>query len=348
MTADTGGRLHDQLPTALGQRVDNLMHADGSITFPAVPAMAEAFTDKCVRVFAAVGRAFTESERVHLRSVLERALAEAHTFSQRSSVTVSYRALPAEALNYEVTCNLVTLEQAYQKWISGRRGALFGAEPDARVWALASEVSQVADAAVNPVLDIGAGIGRNALALARRGHPVDAVEPTEDFAEAINLAAQQESLGVRVIRRDVFDPACFLRTNYSMVVLSGVVSEFRTTRQLRAMFELAAGHLRPGGSLVFNVFMTDAGYTPDDAARQFAQQSYSAFFTPAEIAEASADLPLDPVADDGVHDYEKEHLPPGMWPPTAWYANWVTGRDVFGPAAATSPIELRWLVYRKV
>ena len=332
------------LAAALGERVDNLMSGEGSVTFPAVPAMIDTYTDRCVAVFAAVGRPFSGEERGHLREVLARTLAEAHAFSQRSSITITYRSHPAEPLTYAVRCNLVTLEQAYHEWTASRAGPLFGAEPDARVWALAAGV---ADPPAHPVLDIGAGTGRNALALARRGHPVDAAEPTDDFARAIEAAAQQESLNVRVIRRDVLDPDCYLRPDYSMVVLSGVVSEFRTARQLRGMFELAARHLVTGGHLVFNVFVTEAGYVPSDAARQFAQQSYSGFFTPDEIAVAAAGLSLDLVADDSVHVYEKEHLPAGVWPPTSWYVNWVTGRDVFGPAAEACPIELRWLVYRK-
>ena len=336
--------MNPDLAAALAQRVDNLLSGEGAITFPAVPALVDVYTDKCVAVFAELGRAFSADERAHLRAALDRSLAEAHAFSQRSSVTVNYRSRPAEPLNYFLRCNLVTLEQAYREWLASRGGPLFGSAPDARVCALAAEFT---DPARDPVLDIGAGTGRNALALARRGHPVDAAELTEDFAEAIRAEAERQSLKVRVIKRDVFATDCFLRTDYSMILLSGVVSEFKTRAELRALFELAAGHLRGGGFLIFNAFVTEAGYTPDEAARQFAQHSYSGFYTPAELAVAAAGLPLEPVSDESVHTYEQEHLPADAWPPTPWYPNWVTGRDVFGPASQRSPIVLRWLVYRK-
>jgi 2-polyprenyl-3-methyl-5-hydroxy-6-metoxy-1,4-benzoquinol methylase len=75
-------------------------------------------------------------------------------------------------MNYRVTSESVTLGGAYDGWLSTREGPLFGTEPDARVWTLSGEV---ADPQAHPVLDVGAGTGRNALALARRGHPVDAV-----------------------------------------------------------------------------------------------------------------------------------------------------------------------------
>jgi precorrin-6B methylase 2 len=63
-----------------------------------------------------------------------------------------------------------------------RQPPLFGTEPDARVWSLAKAATDPADF---PILDVGAGSGRNALPLARRGHPVDAVERFPTFAATI-------------------------------------------------------------------------------------------------------------------------------------------------------------------
>ena len=113
------------------------------------------------------------------------------------------------------------------------------------------------------------------------------------------------------------------------------------------MFELAATCLAPGGRLVFNVFLPQVGYTPDIAARELGLQVYTSIFTYPEVAAAGTGLPLSLVADDSVHDYEQQHLPPGAWPPTSWYADWVSGLDVFDVLRPESPIEMRWLVYRK-
>jgi hypothetical protein len=82
-------------------------------------------------------------------------------------------------------------------------------------------------------------------------------------------------------------------------------------------------------------------------ARELGQQAYTTIFTPAELASASSQLPLELVADDSVHDYEKTHQPAENWPPTSWYANWTTGLDVFDLPVEECPIEMRWLVYRK-
>lgn len=113
------------------------------------------------------------------------------------------------------------------------------------------------------------------------------------------------------------------------------------------MFELAAGRLAPGGRLVFNVFLPRDGYEPDAAARELGQQVYTTIFTRSEVETASASLPLTLVADDPVYNYEQQNLPEGAWPPTAWYANWVSGQDLFDVPREQSPIEMRWLVYQK-
>jgi hypothetical protein len=130
-------------------------------------------------------------------------------------------------------------------------------------------------------------------------------------------------------------------------VLSEVVSDFRATQQLRGVFELAARCLAPEGRLVFNAFVACTDYTPDDAARELGQQFYTMIFTRHELTSAAAGLPLELVGDDSVYEYEKTHLPEGAWPPTGWYADWVSGLDVFDVARDASPIEMRWLVYQK-
>ena len=316
----------------------------GEITLPAVPGMLDEYVKMCATLFEAVGRRFTTEQLAHVRTVIEGQLAEAYSASPRSTIVISYNAPVGTTLNYHVKAQWWTVEGAYENWISTREPPLFGSEPDARVWALANEA---ADPPTHRVLDIGAGTGRNALALARRGHPVDVVELTPKFADMIRSDAERESLDVRVIQRDVFSTMDDLRQDYQLILLSEVVSDFRTTQELRGLFELAARCLAPGGRLVFNAFVGRQGYAPDRAARELGQQTYTSIFTRPEIATAAAQLPLELVADDSVYEYEKAHLPVGGWPPTSWYAEWVSGLDVFDVGREVSPIEMRWLVYQK-
>ncbi|WP_155763510.1 class I SAM-dependent methyltransferase [Mycobacterium asiaticum] len=316
----------------------------GEISLPAVPSMLDEYVQMCSNIFASVGRKFNDEEIAHLRTVLQNQLTEAYSISQRSNIVVTYNAPVGPTLHYQVNTRWFTVAEAYDNWVSTREPPLFGTEPDARVWALASEA---ADPSTHPVLDIGAGTGRNALPLARRGHPVDVVELTPKFAEIIRSEAQRESLNVRVIVRNVFETTTDLRQDYQLILLSEVVPDFRTTEQLRDLFELAARCLAPGAQLVFNTFLARHDYEIDSAAREFGQQAYTGMFSRQEMSAAVAGLPLELVADDSVYEYEKTHLPPGGWPPTSWYADWVSGLDVFPVERDNSPIELRWLVFRK-
>jgi hypothetical protein len=130
---------------------------------------------------------------------------------------------------------------------------------------------------------------------------------------------------VRVIQRDVFSTDEDRRRDYQLILLSEVVSDFRTTQQPRAVIELATQCLAAGGRLVFNIFLPEPGCTPDVAAVELGQQCYTTIFT----------------------QQEGSHLPEGAWPQTSWYADWVSGRDVFDLPREECPIEMRSLVYQK-
>lgn len=333
-----------QLKKSMTQRIYCRSAVTGEITLPAVPGMVEEYVSLCDDLFARLGREFSAEERIHVRTVLETQLAEAYSMSPRSSIVISYNAPIGLTLNYQISAQWWSLPDTYENWISTREPPLFGTEPDARVWELANEA---ADPATHRILDVGAGTGRNTLPLARRGHPVDAVEMTPKFADMIRSEADQESLEVRVIVRDIFSAADELRRDYQLIVVSEVVSDFQTTQQLRNLFELAAQCLAPSGRLVLNTFVTHGDYIPDQTAREFGQHVYSCMFTRREISAAVAGLPLELVADDSVYEYEKAHLPAGAWPPTGWYADWASGLDVFPVGREMSPMELRWLVFKK-
>jgi SAM-dependent methyltransferase len=332
------------LREAMARRLYRRSVAMGQITVPAVPSLLDEYVKMCDNIFASVGVQYSPEEFAQLKAVLRTQLAEAYRSSSRSNIVISFHAPFGTALNYRVNIESATIANAYDGWVGNREGALFGIEPDARVSALAGET---ADAGTYRVLDIGAGTGRNALALARRGHPVDAVEIAPKLAHIIRAEAQRESLDVRVIERDIFAAMDDVRDDYQLIVAAELVPDFRTTQQLRAMFELAAHCLAPGGRLLFNTFLPRGGYIPDDAARELGQQCNTMIFTWDEMSSAADLLPLELVADDSAYEYEKTHLPKRAWPPTAWFANWASGLDVFDVDRRDSPIELHWLVYQK-
>ena len=332
------------LREAMVRRMHRRTMAEGQIRVPAVPGLIDEYTQLCNTICAGLGVPYTPEQSIQLRRVLEAELAKAFKSSQRSDVLISFQVPFGTGLNYRVEAEWRTIEADYDNWVVTRPPPLFGTEPDARVLALAAEA---ADPTTHRVLDIGAGTGRNALALARRGHPVDAVEMAPKFADVMRAEAESESLGVRVIQSDVFTAMEGVHEEYQLMVLAEVVPDFRTTRELRGVFELATECLGSGGHLVFNAFLARPGYTPDSTARELGQQCNTMIFTRDEVAGAAADLPLELVGDDSAYEYEKAHLPEGAWPPTGWFEGWASGLDVFDLRREDSPIELRWLVYRK-
>jgi SAM-dependent methyltransferase len=332
------------LRDAMARRLYRRAVAEGQITLPAVPALLDDYVTMCENLFASLGVQNTAAESAQLRKALQGELAKAFKASSRSNIVISFNAPFGVMLNYLVKADVSTIAVEYDHWVATREGPLFGTEPDARVWALAGEA---ADPGTYRVLDVGAGTGRNALALARRGHPVDAVEMAAKFADIIRSEAERDSLNLRVIESDVFTAVEGVREEYQLIVAAQVVPDFRTTRELRGMFELAADCLAPGGRLVFNTFLARPGYIPDDAARELGQQCNSTIFTRDEVTKAAAELPLQLVADDSAYEYEKAHIPEGAWPPTAWFEGWAHGLDVFDVERDESPVELRWLVYQK-
>jgi SAM-dependent methyltransferase len=318
--------------------------AEGHIRVPAVPGLIDEYVQLCANICATLGVWYTTEQSAHLRTVLQAELAKAFKGSPRSEIVISYDAPFGEGVNFRIQADWRTIEADYDQWVAHRPPPLFGTEPDARVMALAAEA---ADPTTHRVLDVGAGTGRNALPLARRGHSVDAVELTAKFADVIRAEADSESLSVRVMQSDVFTAMEGVREKYQLMVASEVVPDFRTAHELRGLFELAADCLAPGGRLVFNTFLPRHGYVPDSAAVQLGQQCNSMIFTDDELTGAASRLPLELIADDSAYEYEKAHLPEGAWPPTGWFGGWARCVDVFDVEAEDSPVELRWLVFQK-
>ncbi|MFV0495677.1 class I SAM-dependent methyltransferase, partial [Mycobacterium sp.] len=281
-TTGSADRTH-RWRAAVTKRVINRAAASGEITLPAVPGMIDEYLQMCDSTFAALGRQFNDEELAHLREVLRNQLTAAYTESQRSNIVITYSTDAGKNLQYQVNTRFFTVAEAYENWVATREPPLFGTQPDARVWALANEA---ADPRSFRILEIGPGPGRNALPLARRGHPVEVIEVTPKFAEILQAEAQRNAVDIRVIVRNVFETTADLRNDYQLIVLSEVVTDVRTTQQLRSVFELAAQCLAPGGQLVLNTFVSRLGYQIEDVAREFGQQAYSCMFSPEETAAA--------------------------------------------------------------
>jgi SAM-dependent methyltransferase len=336
------------LRSAMLRRNVRRSKATGSLTFPAIPALVDSYVETLERVFAAIGRPFTKAELSKARAILVEKIDWAFSRSQNSWVVVEYStdAEPAMTLSYTVTGWQKSIEDRYAEWVATRKPPLFGTHPDARLMDLARSLGAPADV---PCLDVGAGTGRNAVPLARAGHPVDAIEPAPALADKLEAAAAEASVAVRVVRGSFYDAALPLRSGgYRLAVLAEMCSHWRGYEDLRKVFARLAEVLAPGGVGLMNVFVAEPEYKPDAVARQLSQVLWCPVYTRADLEQARSALPLELVSDESVRSYEHDHLPAEAWPPTSWYEDWTGGRDLFDLPEGKPPMEMRWLAYRRV
>ena len=324
--------------------------SQGTLKMAALPSLIDQHLNQIRRLLEALGQRITDDEVEGWRGAIAPLLHQLFQQSPNAYLMVRYRVLdPAHGLPsgiaLELSGEVTSIEAEYQSWTHTRQGPLFGAHAAAKVLDVAA---QLGDPSLCPILDIGAGTGRNSLALAQRGFVVDALELAPALVEQLTQARDDAKLPLNVVEGNILDPQLVLpHQQYKMIFLSEVVaSHFRSVDEVRQLFVRLSDLLQPGGMLLFNAFLAVDRYQPTPAVLELAQTFWSCVFTEAEMHAAMADLPILPVSNQSVADYEKAHLPPKAWPPTDWFLDWATGRNLF-PTIGHPPIELRWMIWQR-
>lgn len=336
------------LREAMMRRVNRRLVASGSMLLPCAPGLLDAYADILSQQFRSVGRPFSTDEVAHLRKLLAGKLEEAYAASPFSRIQIAWNTdtPPAVTLSYTISIVPSSMEAEYEEWTRSRPPPLFGKHPDAKVLDVARSLGAPGEVAV---LDVGAGTGRNTLPLARLGHTAAAVEASPALVTLLRQAIADESLPIEVFAGNVLDHGLAIpKGGYRLVILCEVLSHFRELTDVRLLFRRLGELLAPGGVLLFSAFVSNDAYTPEKLARELSQVFWSTVFTRRELAEAMLELPFEKVSDESVYAYEKEHLPSDAWPPTGWFAEWTRGEDVFAVPEGKSPMDLRWLAYRRV
>lgn len=339
------------LRESLLARIERKLLSHGELSFPCIPSLLEVYVEKLVTCWNASGRRLSAAEIEQLSQLVERGLKAGFAASAHARLEVTYQAQPppSATLQYRIQVRMETLTGQYQKWISEREAPFFGSTPDSKVLDVAAELARSgAFGAALRVLDAGAGTGRNAVALAKLGHAVHAVELVPELCTQLSGYARREEVSVSVTQADLLDDAVELAPEeYQLIVLSEVVSHFRDVGEIRRVATRLAAALVPEGRFLFSVFLARDGYEPDALARETSQAALSSLFTRAELSFMTRELPLVLVSDESVFEFEKTHLPADAWPPTPWFPAWSRGCDVFELPEGAAPVELRWLTYRR-
>lgn len=320
----------------------------GSWVLPCVPALDRYYAGKIDRWFALLGQPLRKEEIQRLQAGLAMELDKGFRASPYSRLVFRYQSVlpPGKGFKCHVQAKVQTLEDRCQHLVETHSEPLFGRYPDAKVMAVAQTLGE---AATSPILDIGAGTGRNTLPLARLGYPVEALELAPAFAAQLQAALALEALPGRVMQGDILDPEVNLASGYYRgVILAEVVPHFYCYEQLRSLMERLSEVMASGGLLLFSTFLAVEGYEPDRVALEISRVTDAFIFTRSQLASALKNLPLQLISDESVVEYEQTHLPAPAWPPTEWFCHWASGRRLFALTREPPPVELRWILCRRV
>lgn len=334
------------LREAVLRSLDRRTLGEATLAFPCVPALLDDYMRRIAPVARALGRTFSASELAALRSLLEQALGSAFERAPQSLVVVTLEApAPSSPLTYQVFLQERDVASYYDAWaVSEPERPLFGAHPDAKVMAVARGLDR--QGADPRALDLGAGEGRNAFALAAAGFRVDAIELAGNLAQRLRERAAAEGVAVHVIQADV-NTAALEPATYQLIVASELLTHLRSAASLRSLLKKLADALAPGGCVVANAFLPHPGQTLDPLVLQSGQVALSCVFRIDELDSALEHAGLSLVEKELALPYERAHQPASAWPPTRWYEDWASGRNIVDVPAGDSPVGLYWLVLRR-
>jgi SAM-dependent methyltransferase len=333
-------------------KVKSLTAARGELVMPCIPSLQDRYLAQINALLVSLGQNFSAQEKQTLAQIVSKNLQEG--FAKSPYARLIFRYSPptpttglTKGLGINIAAEVPSTEEKYQRWVDTREGALFGSHADAKVMAVVKSLD-AAEPNQLPILDIGAGTGRNTFPLARLGYPIDAIELAPVFVEQLQQTATTEGLGINVIQGNVLEPELKLRpAHYGFIFAAEVIPHFRHINEVELLLARMCDCLRSRGLLLFNLFLTDEGYEPTPMIRELAQVAWSFLVTPTELATVLQKLPLEIITNQSVYDYELQNLPTEAWPPTNWFPNWSRGRDLFPSSDRQPPVSLRWLLCRR-
>jgi SAM-dependent methyltransferase len=145
----------------------------------------------------------------------------------------------------------------------------FGGDPDELLARLCEKLDPGA-----PVLDVGAGQGRHALFLARRGHPVDCIDASAVAVEQLRARASKDNLPVRAFTAgfETYSPDV---EYYPVILLFGLIQEL-PRGSIEALMERIDAWTRARSVVLVTAFTTaDPGY--HDVSRTWRAEGRNSF-----------------------------------------------------------------------
>ncbi|UGY95038.1 class I SAM-dependent methyltransferase [Streptomyces gobiensis] len=200
---------------------------------------------------------------------------------------------------------------------------MYGTEPSGPA-TYAADVFQAAGA--REVLELGAGHGRDALYLARRGFSVQAADFSADGLAQLRERAERSGVGERVttLVHDVRTPLPLDDHSVDAVFAHMLLCMALSTAEIHAAVAEIGRVLRPGGTFVYTVRHTgDAHYGSGTAHGDdiYEHGGFAVhFFDRALVDSLARGWRL-----DEVHAFEEGELPRRLWRVTQTLPAWAPG-----------------------
>ena len=120
----------------------------------------------------------------------------------------------------------------------------------------------------NKILDLMCGYGRHAIAFAKKGMEVTAVDNLGDYTNEIKQVSGRENLSIKVEQTSVidYDP----KEMFDLVICMGNSLNFFNAADTRLLFNKISLHLKKGGHLLINSWSI-----AEIAIKNFQQKSWS-------------------------------------------------------------------------
>jgi SAM-dependent methyltransferase len=339
--------LQQQLNINIEKIYDELISVSGRIILPSLPSLIDLNMERLEGIFKAINQPFKPEELQQLREAILPTAYKAFQQSCHGKVVIDFT--PNDPPEKGLSCSISALNSSiadhYQEWITYRESPLFGPHPDAKVMAIASQFSEPLN---TPILDVGAGTGRNSFPLAKKGYPVDVLEVTPVFVEQLEEMSKTQNIPLNITQGDILDPLIRMRSAYYQLAIASEVvsSHLRNNNEVRLFLAKLCDMVKSGGFILFNAFLAEDTYEPDSKIKELSEVCWSYIMTKKELEEAMEGLPMQLISNESVYEYEKEHLPEEAFPPTSWFIQWAKGKNLF-PHLDESLMELRWLLFQR-
>ncbi|MEB3225931.1 MAG: class I SAM-dependent methyltransferase, partial [Synechococcus sp.] len=319
----------ERLNQGIESKFNSNIYFTGSIEFPCLPSMLDVYLDKIETIVKTLGKDENLAQLDFLRFMLIDHLYEGFAKAPDTCLKITLTMTGKDGFQFKIDTYSQSLDQRYQEWIDKREPPLFGEYPDAKVMDVAQNLGLTSD---NIILDIGAGTGRNTIALAQKSYQVDAVELTSVFAQQLIKSVQSENLSVKVIQSNIIDGDFALTKNYyNLAIASEVIStHIRNIDDLRQILGVICDVLKDQGLFLFDLFMPiNKDYVPDQKVREIGQLNWCYILTESELNEVLTEFPLEIISNESAIEYEQKNQPDGAFPRNSWFTSWSEGRNIF-------------------